>query len=1460
MTSTNGDVDYYYGQGGINTLDIVLTSDQWALPAVQNDLANYAAFLATNPGVNQTHTFHFGASSGAMTVAGWQYLNIQIAGQTTIPATTGVEGSPIALNLASAVATFPGAGLTSLVVSAIPVGATLSDGAGGHSFTASGANTSVDVHAWTLSSLTITPPNDTNFMLSIAVTKTEGGGSVTTTGTESVTVDPTAPTVTSATVSGVEGTAIPLNLASEIAATGLSGDSNTLNSVTLTFTVASGDSYKFASANAGLNQTFAAGAGQTLTLTAAQLAAGVLSDLSITPANASSNVSLAISATEQGGDGNVSAAATGTESVTVDPTAPTVTSATASGVEGTAIPLNLASEIAATGLSGDSNTLNSVTLAFTVASGDSYKFASANAGLNQTFAAGAGQTLTLTAAQLAAGVLSDLSITPANASSNVSLAISATEQGGDGNVSAAATGTESVTVDPTAPTVTSATVSGVEGTAIPLNLASEIAATGLSGDSNTLNSVTLAFTVASGDSYKFASANAGLNQTFAAGAGQTLTLTAAQLAAGVLSDLSITPANASSNVSLAISATEQGGDGNVSAAATGTESVTVDPTAPTVTSATVSGVEGTAIPLNLASEIAATGLSGDSNTLNSVTLTFTVASGDSYKFASANAGLNQTFAAGAGQTLTLTAAQLAAGVLSDLSITPANASSNVSLAISATEQGGDGNVSAAATGTESVTVDPTAPTVTSATASGVEGTAIPLNLASEIAATGLSGDSNTLNSVTLAFTVASGDSYKFASANAGLNQTFAAGAGQTLTLTAAQLAAGVLSDLSITPANASSNVSLAISATEQGGDGNVSAAATGTESVTVDPLAPTVVWSVGSMDSIKKNKTDSIGTLTISANSLTGDTNTITSETISGTGTSQFNGSLLADDSSHSVAANSSGTIPSTSVASWDLAHALTFKPPNTQNLTYTLTASATETDANGDTSTNSATLTLTTTPPAGTGGAPINLALKDLANEPGDLVAVTIAGLPVDWNLNAGTNNGDGSWTVQTNDPASLTVTTPNSFAGAEVLNVTESWTNADGSTGTAIVADNVEAYSPNSPIFALSGDDSLTGAGSNDEFVFAQPIGNDTVYNFNAVSDQIDLIGFSNVASFSDIQAGIANDAKGDAVITLGTGETITLVGADAASLSASNFIFNQEPTTNNSGAMTISNGAMLPLGGTIDNTGTIALNSTGDETDLEVLVNSVTLQGGGQVTLSDNSENVIFGGASSATLTNVDNTISGAGQIGQGQMTLANEGTIDANGTNALTIDTGSNVVSNSGTLEATGSGGLVVNSAVANSGSLIAAGGDLTLKGDVTGAGTATISGGGDSGIWRSLVRYDDLRRRDRRTEAGSIRELCRRDFRLHDGRQPGPCRHRFRSQHDTRILGEHRRDGRHAHGQRWNAHREPQSARAIQRCRVCGCSRPKRRRLDHLYRPDAKLFAVPESNKAASLKSCTGPRS
>jgi hypothetical protein len=341
------------------------------------------------------------------------------------------------------------------------------------------------------------------------------------------------------------------------------------------------------------------------------------------------------------------------------------------------------------------------------------------------------------------------------------------------------------------------------------------------------------------------------------------------------------------------------------------------------------------------------------------------------------------------------------------------------------------------------------------------------------------------------------------------------------------------------------------------------------------------------------------------------------------------------------------------------------------------------------------------------------------------NLINVTIVGLPSDWTLNGWTNLGDGSWRIRTSDPSILTVTTAATYAGAMVLNLTERWTNADGSAGRAVVADNVEAYAPGSPIFAVSADDHLTGSSGNDLFVFAQPIAHDTIHSFDAAADRIDLIGFTGVAGFGDLA--IADDASGNAVVTLGSGETITVLGVHATALSANHFLFDVEPVITNAGAMVVSNGAILPLGGTIDNTGTIALASTGNETDLEILVRGVTLQGGGQVALSDDSHNVVFGGAADAVLTNLDNTISGAGQLGAGQMTLVNAGTINATGTNALVIDTGINVIGNSGTLQATGSGGLVVNSGVTNSGLLWADGGNIIMLHTVGGSGNALISG-------------------------------------------------------------------------------------------------------------------------------------
>ena len=86
------------------------------------------------------------------------------------------------------------------------------------------------------------------------------------------------------------------------------------------------------------------------------------------------------------------------------------------------------------------------------------------------------------------------------------------------------------------------------------------------------------------------------------------------------------------------------------------------------------------------------------------------------------------------------------------------------------------------------------------------------------------------------------------------------------------------------------------------------------------------------------------------------------------------------------------------------------------------------------------------------------------------------------------------------------------------------------------------------------------MTGSSGHDLFVFSQPIGHDVIYSFDAASDQIDLIGYADFIGFGDIQAHMANDAAGNAVITLGDGQSITLKGVDAASLTASDFVFDQ------------------------------------------------------------------------------------------------------------------------------------------------------------------------------------------------------------------------------------------------------------------------------------------------------------
>jgi hypothetical protein len=332
---------------------------------------------------------------------------------------------------------------------------------------------------------------------------------------------------------------------------------------------------------------------------------------------------------------------------------------------------------------------------------------------------------------------------------------------------------------------------------------------------------------------------------------------------------------------------------------------------------------------------------------------------------------------------------------------------------------------------------------------------------------------------------------------------------------------------------------------------------------------------------------------------------------------------------------------------------------------------------------------------PAGIAGQAIDLGLSDPSNGAAGPITVGLSGLPAGWVVSGGTDEGNGTWSVQTHDAASVSVVSPSTYGGALKLDVTETWTNPDGSLGVSTTVQNVEAYASGNPVFAWAGNDTLTGAGGHGTYVFGPAMGIDAIYNFTIAGDKIDLVGLENASSFADLQAHVTQDGNGDAVIAIDAGQTITLHGVSAASLTAGNFEFDHTPTVENAGTMTVSDDAILPLGGIINNAGAIVLTSTGNQTELEIVGSGITLEGAGHVTLAGDA--LIAATGSADTLTNVDNTIAGAGQIGTGDgtLTLANEahGTIDAHVAGAsLLLDTGA-TIANAGVLAAANGGTLL-----------------------------------------------------------------------------------------------------------------------------------------------------------------------
>jgi hypothetical protein len=98
---------------------------------------------------------------------------------------------------------------------------------------------------------------------------------------------------------------------------------------------------------------------------------------------------------------------------------------------------------------------------------------------------------------------------------------------------------------------------------------------------------------------------------------------------------------------------------------------------------------------------------------------------------------------------------------------------------------------------------------------------------------------------------------------------------------------------------------------------------------------------------------------------------------------------------------------------------------------------------------------------------------------------------------------------------------------------------------------------------IFATGNNDTLTGGGGADQFVFNKTTGAHTITDFSTINDHIDLTGLSSIVTAATLNTWLAGNVAAsttnpaDTVISLGSSETITLHNVLAANVTASDFI---------------------------------------------------------------------------------------------------------------------------------------------------------------------------------------------------------------------------------------------------------------------------------------------------------------
>jgi hypothetical protein len=214
-----------------------------------------------------------------------------------------------------------------------------------------------------------------------------------------------------------------------------------------------------------------------------------------------------------------------------------------------------------------------------------------------------------------------------------------------------------------------------------------------------------------------------------------------------------------------------------------------------------------------------------------------------------------------------------------------------------------------------------------------------------------------------------------------------------------------------------------------------------------------------------------------------------------------------------------------------------------------------------------------------------------------------------------------------------------------------------------------------------------------------------------------------FTNTGGTITAGAGSTVDMGGASI----TGGTLSTTGNGVITVTGNKNSLN---SLTNSGTLVVNDNSTLTISGTINNTGTIGLESRGNGTYLTIS-GSATLTGSGVLGMGIGPNYIEGASTGNEVLTN-QSTIEGSGFLGNGFLVLNNQGTIDANTLNeTLLVSPSSGGVTNTGTLEATSGGTLqLIGNYTNTNGKITAATGSIaSLNGASITGGTLSTSGSG-----------------------------------------------------------------------------------------------------------------------------------